>query len=44
MKAARAELEVTRPCNLRCKTCLFSCNKSLKNELATKKESIIKSD
>ena len=35
MKTPRAELEVTKQCNLRCKSCLFSCHDALKNELTT---------
>ncbi|MCK5698916.1 MAG: radical SAM protein [Candidatus Aenigmarchaeota archaeon] len=35
MKSIWAEVEVTRKCNLRCKSCLYACNDALENELTT---------
>ncbi len=35
MKCIWAEVEVTRKCNLRCKSCLFSCNDAALDELTT---------
>ncbi len=35
MKSIWAEVEVTGKCNLRCKSCLFSCNEAAPDELTT---------